>query len=85
MKGVAMKSSPALLPDLYLTEGIVFGTGRRVIQYRVEGLLDREDVSIAEFGGRWRIFRTKNGVEGALARSYATAEDAFTALRYEVV
>ena len=76
-----MKASPTLLPDLYLRDGVVFGTNRRVVQYRVQGLADGADVSIAEFGGRWRVFGGK--IEAA--RSFRTAEDAFAAFRYEVV
>ncbi len=79
-----MKASPALLPDLYLRKGVVFGTDSRVFQYRVEGLPNGMDIRICEFGGRWRIFRTKGSDKGDSARSYESAEDAFTALRYEM-
>lgn len=79
-----MNSSLMLLPDLYLREHVVFGTDRQVLQYRVEGLPAGRDVSICEFGGRWRIFRAKDGAKGASARSYESAEEAFAALRYEV-
>ena len=80
-----MKPAPTLLPELYLRDGIIFGTDRKVIQYRVQGLPDGADVSIAEFGGRWRIFGAEAAVNGNLAPSYDTAEEAFIALRYQLV
>jgi hypothetical protein len=80
-----MNTSLSLIPDLYLRDGIVFGTNRRAIRYSVQGLPDGGEVSIVEFGGRWRIFRAKHPMGETSVRSYGTAEEAFTALRYEVV
>ena len=66
-----------------ISQGPVLGTGP-VVRYKVGALPPGEEAALANFNGKWKILRVRNGVQGQWAGEYQSADDALAALQAEV-